>query len=78
MNIKQPPHPHEKKRNKPALPTAVAKFQRYCRAARKELGLANTYLDDGALATGAAQLRRAADLFDRANKTRNDALYKGR
>lgn len=62
---------------KAGLPPEVKAFQRYCRAAAKELELAHIYLDDGALASGAAQLRRAATLFDKANLTRNSALEKG-
>lgn len=71
-SMKLPPKGHASK--KAPLPPEVLKFQRYCRAGGKELELAHIYLDDGALASGAAQLRRAATLFDKANVARNTAL----
>lgn len=72
--LKQPAHPRESKRNKPALPPAARKFQSLLHKANDAYDVATIYIEDGALLSGAKHLRAAANLLQQAHETRERAL----
>lgn len=70
--LKQPAKGHEPM--KKGAPPEVRKFQRKLAEGHREARLAFTYINDGALATGAGILHKAADLIQAAHEIRAKAL----